>query len=173
VATPPFPVAEFALADEAATAQLGAALALAIEGASAAIEAHGLIVALTGELGAGKTAVVRATLRRLGISGPVKSPTYALVEPYVVSSLNFYHFDFYRLVDPEEFAAAGFREMFGPAQVCLVEWPEKAAGFLPAADLQIALQVAGAGRRATLTAASELGATCLQRITAAMAARSG
>lgn len=171
--SPACPVAEFALADEAATARLGAALAQAIEAASAAVEAQGLVVALAGELGAGKTALVRATLRRLGVSGPVKSPTFALVEPYVVSSLNFYHFDFYRLVDPEEFALAGFREMFGPAQVCLVEWPEKAAGFLPAADLQVALQLAGAGRRATLTAASELGASCLQRITAAMAESGG
>jgi tRNA threonylcarbamoyladenosine biosynthesis protein TsaE len=165
---PPQP-AEFALADESATAQLGAALARAIEAEAAAIAARGLVVALAGELGAGKTSVVRAMLRALGVAGTVRSPTFTLVEPYVVSSLDFYHFDFYRLADPEEFSFAGFRDLFGGASVCLIEWPEKAAGHLPAADLRIALRVAGEGRQASLTAATELGATCLDRITTEMA----
>jgi tRNA threonylcarbamoyladenosine biosynthesis protein TsaE len=103
-------------------------------------------------------------LRALGVTGAVKSPTFALVEPYVVSSLNFYHFDFYRLVDPEEFAFTGFREMFGPAAVCLAEWPDRAGRHLPVADLRFALQVAGDGRHARVTAATPLGGTCLQRI---------
>jgi tRNA threonylcarbamoyladenosine biosynthesis protein TsaE len=161
--------AEFALADERATARLGEAFARAIEGESSAIERQGLVVGLTGDLGAGKTSVVRALLRALGITGAVRSPTFTLVEPYVVSSLNFYHFDFYRLADPEEFSLAGFREMFGPAAVCLIEWPEKAAGSLPPLDLQIALRVADAGRHASLTAATELGAACLERIATEMA----
>jgi len=160
---------EFALPDEEATARLGAALAHSIEGEAAAIAAGGLVVALAGDLGAGKTSIVRAMLRTLGVTGAVKSPTFSLVEPYVVSRLDFYHFDFYRLADPGEFSSAGFREMFGPGAVCLVEWPDKAAGQLPAADLRMALQVADPGRHARLTAASELGAACLQRIATEMA----
>jgi tRNA threonylcarbamoyladenosine biosynthesis protein TsaE len=103
------------------------------------------------------------------VTGAVRSPTFTLVEPYVVSSLDFYHFDFYRLADPEEFSFAGFREMFGPASVCLIEWPDKVAGHLPQADLRIALRVADEGRQASLTAATELGAACLESITAEMA----
>ncbi|MBK9244868.1 MAG: tRNA (adenosine(37)-N6)-threonylcarbamoyltransferase complex ATPase subunit type 1 TsaE [Burkholderiales bacterium] len=126
-------------------------------------------MALAGDLGTGKTSVVRAMLRALGVAGPVRSPTFTLVEPYVVSSLNFYHFDFYRLGDPEEFSFAGFREMFGKSSVCLIEWPDKAAGHLPTADLRIALRLAGEVRHASLTAATELGAACLHRITTEMA----
>jgi tRNA threonylcarbamoyladenosine biosynthesis protein TsaE len=162
--------AEFALADERATAALGAALARAIEAAQAAIRAQGLVVGLSGDLGAGKTSLIRATLRALGVTGAVKSPTFTLVEPYVVSSLNFYHFDFYRFADPEEFSSAGFREMFGPGVICAVEWPEKAGSRLPTVDLRIALSVVGEGRHASLTATTQLGATCLQRITTEMAA---
>ncbi len=155
--------AEFALPDEGETARLGAAIARAIASAGAAISMTGLVISLSGELGAGKTSVVRAALRALGVTGAIKSPSFALVEPYVVSRLNFYHFDFYRLADSAEFASAGFRELFGPAAVCLIEWPEK-AGLLSAADVRITLQVAGDGRHAVLTAATELGATCLERI---------
>jgi tRNA threonylcarbamoyladenosine biosynthesis protein TsaE len=163
--------AEFALADERATARLGEALARAIDSETPAIARQGLVVALAGDIGAGKTTLVRATLRALGVAGAVRSPTFTLVEPYVVSSLNFYHFDFYRLADPEEFSLAGFREMFGPAAVCLIEWPEKAAGSLPPADLRIALRVAEEGRHASLAADTELGAACLERITTEMARR--
>lgn len=165
----PPPVIEFALADERETARLGAALAHAIEAEAATVSRRGLVVALAGDLGAGKTSLVRAALRTLGVSGPVRSPTFTLVEPYVVSSLNFYHFDFYRLADPEEFSFAGFRDLFGATAVCLIEWPDKAAGYLPTADLLIALAVAGQGRQATLTAATELGTECLQRIEKEMA----
>lgn len=166
----PIRPSEFALADEGATARLGAALAHAITVERGAIAASGLVVALSGELGTGKTSVVRAMLRALGVTGAVRSPTFTLLEPYVVSSLNFYHFDFYRLADPEEFSLAGFRDMFGPAAVCLIEWPDKAAGHLPTADLRIALRPAGPGRHASLTAATQLGAACLHRITTEMAA---
>ena len=164
----PVQSAEFALADEDATARLGQALARAVQGCAPAVARRGLVVALSGDLGAGKTSVVRAMLWALGVTGAVRSPTFTLVEPYVVSSLNFYHFDFYRLADPEEFSFAGFRDMFGPASVCLVEWPEKAAGSLPVADLRIALRVVDQGRLASLTAATELGEACLQRITTEM-----
>jgi tRNA threonylcarbamoyladenosine biosynthesis protein TsaE len=156
--------AEFALPDERATGRLGAALARAIGSEAAAIRTQGLVIALSGELGAGKTSLVRAALRAFGVTGPIKSPSFALVEPYVVSRLDFYHFDFYRLADPAEFAAAGFRDMFGPGAVCVIEWPEKAGPHLPATDLHITLRVIDEGRHAVLEAAGELGATCLQRI---------
>jgi tRNA threonylcarbamoyladenosine biosynthesis protein TsaE len=165
------PATEFALPDDAATARLGAALARAIEREADAIAASGLVVALCGELGAGKTSVVRAMLRALGVTGPVRSPTFTLVEPYVVSSIDFYHFDFYRLADPEEFSFTGFREMFGPGAVCLIEWPERAAGHVPEPDLRIVLRIEGEGRHASLTAGTKLGASCLQCIESEMTKR--
>lgn len=159
---------EFALPDDAATARLGAALAHAVDAERTAITSRGLVVTLRGELGAGKTALARAALRTLGVTGAIKSPTFALVEPYVVSSLNFYHLDFYRLASPDEFSFAGLRDLFGPGSVCLIEWPEKAGPRLPLADLSVALQVAGDGRHAVLTAATELGAACLKHMTTRM-----
>ncbi len=150
------------LADESATARLGAALAHAIERARGAIAARGLVIGLSGDLGAGKTSLVRAMLRTLGVTGPVKSPTFALLEPYVVSSLDFYHFDFYRFADPLEFDAAGFRELFGPGAVCVIEWPERAGGLAPTPDLALTLKVEEeGGRRVHLAAHSELGVECL------------
>lgn len=157
---------ELHLADERATERLGTLLAQTLFGERAAIEAAGFTLALTGDLGAGKTALVRACLRALGERGPVKSPTFSLLEPYVVSSLNFYHFDFYRFADPEEFLAAGFRELFGPGNVCAVEWPERARGALPTPDLEVTLSVEDRGRRCLLEARTPLGAACLQRIRA-------
>jgi len=97
----------------------------------------------------------------LGVSGPVKSPTFALLEPYSVSSLDFYHFDFYRFADPSEFGSSGFRDHFGPGRICAIEWPERAGPRLPTADLSIALSVDGDGRTVSITAASQLGEACL------------
>jgi tRNA threonylcarbamoyladenosine biosynthesis protein TsaE len=154
------------LPDEAATARLGAALAQALLAERTAIERKGLNLGLSGDLGAGKTALVRALLRALGETGPVKSPSYTLLEPYAVSRLNFYHFDFYRFAQAGEFASAGFRELFGAGSVCAVEWPEKAADALPPLDVRIELQVRGDGRVARLTAATETGARCLSRVRA-------
>jgi tRNA threonylcarbamoyladenosine biosynthesis protein TsaE len=153
----------FNLPDEAATAQMGAAFAAAIRAQLDAITARGLVLGLSGDLGAGKTSLVRAMLRSLGVTGSVKSPTFALVEPYTVSSLDFYHFDFYRFIDPREFAAAGFREMFGPGAICAVEWIERADG-VPAPDLALTLTVAAPGRRLHVRAQSELGVACLSEI---------
>lgn len=143
------------LADEAATLRLGADLAGAIE--------RGLAIFLHGDLGAGKTTLVRGLLHGLGHQGKVKSPTYTLVEPYVVSGLELYHFDLYRFIDPEEWLASGFRDYFNAQTVCIVEWPEQAAGFLPDADLDIRLQPHGSGRRAFMTAATSAGKRCLER----------
>ncbi len=139
----------FTLSDEEATLALGAALAPGM--------APGMVVTLRGELGAGKTTLVRGLLRALGVTGRVKSPTYALVEVYEVSRLNFYHFDFYRFHDPREWIDAGFREIFNGRNACLIEWPERAAGWLPPADLDIAIEMRDPGRLAVLTAGSPAG----------------
>ena len=125
----------------------------------------GMVIWLEGDLGAGKTTLVRGLLRAAGDSGPVKSPTYTLVEVHVVSGLNFYHFDFYRFNQAEEYLDAGLDEYFSGSGICLVEWPDKAAPYLPAADMRIELRVAanvaGEGRSAQIAAGSARGRTCL------------
>ncbi len=142
------------LADAAATQALGAALAPCL--------APGLAIGLAGDLGAGKTTLARGLLRALGVKGPIKSPTYALLEVYEVSSLYLYHFDFYRLADPDEWLSSGFREYFNHQAICLVEWPEHAAGLLPALDLEIVLEHREEGRVARLSAHGEAGERCLK-----------
>jgi len=144
------------LADENSTTQLGAEVAMVLH--------PGLVFYLVGDLGAGKTTLVRSVLRGLGYPGKVKSPTYTLVESYTVSSLNLYHFDLYRFADPEEWEASGFREYFNAHTVSFVEWPEKAAGCLPPADVIIHLAIRGPGREAELEAVSEAGRQCLNRL---------
>jgi tRNA threonylcarbamoyladenosine biosynthesis protein TsaE len=145
------------LPDEAATNALGRELAPLLT--------PGMVVWLDGDLGAGKTTLVRALLRTLGHAGPVKSPTYTLVEVYVISRLYLYHFDFYRFSDPEEFLDAGLDEYFRSDAVCLVEWPDKAAGFVPSADLALCLRFPAkdsfSGRVVDLFAYSERGRECL------------
>jgi len=141
------------LPDERATLALGAALATAIE--------PGLTIYLRGELGAGKTTVIRGLLRALGWQGPVRSPTYALVEVYAISRLDLHHFDFYRFHDPREWIDAGFRESFNGRTVSLIEWPERAGGLLPPADVEIDLELPAAGRNAVLTSRSLAGQKCL------------
>lgn len=172
MASPAFPAAELALPNPEATSLLGQALAHAVQRRIDAISRLGLQLNLSGDLGAGKTSLVRALLKALGVSGPVKSPTFALLEPYSVSSLDFYHFDFYRFADPAEFGSSGFRDLFGPGRICAIEWPERAGPRLPTADLTIALSVDGEGRRASLTAASQLGLGCLTSAVEEFQARS-
>lgn len=123
-----------------------------------------MVIYLSGELGAGKTTLARGLLRGLGYRGRVKSPTYTLVEVYEFSRLYLYHFDFYRFNDPRELGEAGFREYFNPDSVCLVEWPEKAAAELPAADVKIQMQVDGPGRRIGIFAETEAGRLCIERL---------
>jgi tRNA threonylcarbamoyladenosine biosynthesis protein TsaE len=144
------------LADASATERAGRLLAPTLT--------PGFVVTLSGDLGAWKTTLVRGVLRGMDIRGPVKSPTYTLVEPYAVSSLYLYHFDFYRLKDPEEWEAAGFREYFGKHAICLVEWPEKARGLLPHADLELALQITEPGRALTATALTERAEPCIDAL---------
>jgi len=137
------------LPDAEATERLGASLA--------AGAAPGRVLHLRGELGSGKTTVVRGALRALGFEGRVKSPTYAVVEPYAVSRLHLYHFDFFRLKEPKEWLDSGFREYFSPQSVCFVEWPERAGDTLPPPDLELKLEFAGSGRKARLTPLSSAG----------------
>ena len=104
-------------------------------------------IALHGELGAGKTTLVRHLLRALGVHGRVKSPTYAVVEPYELPGRPVWHFDFYRFDDPREWEDAGFRDIFAGGGLKIAEWPEKAAGLLPVADLDIHLSLADDDQR--------------------------
>lgn len=146
------------LADEAATLAAGARLAAHLR--------SGLTVYLHGDLGAGKTTFVRGLLHGLGHQGKVKSPTYTLVEPYVISRFNIYHFDLYRFADPEEWEAAGFRDYFNPQTICLVEWPEKAGDLLPAADMDVSLRPEDGGRALHIRANSIPAEQCLQAMNA-------
>jgi len=144
------------LPTEAATAALGTAIAPTL--------LAGMIIYVRGQLGAGKTTLVRGILTALGVKDRIKSPTYTLVEPYSVSSLYLYHFDFYRLRHPDEWVDAGFRDYFSSGAVCLVEWPDKAGAQLSAADMTIDLATAGDARKATLSADTEAGINCLRRL---------
>jgi len=122
-------------ADEAACAE--AAVRLAGQPAL-----HDAFIALHGPLGAGKTTFVRHLLRALGVTGRIKSPSYAVLEPHQAGSLAISHFDFYRFADPQEWVDAGFRDLFAAPGLKLVEWPEKATGMLPVPDLDLHLQPA-------------------------------
>ncbi|WP_395067001.1 tRNA (adenosine(37)-N6)-threonylcarbamoyltransferase complex ATPase subunit type 1 TsaE [Paraburkholderia silvatlantica] len=166
----------FDLADADATDAFGARFAHALDSLRAenhgAPPFHGLHVQLHGDLGAGKTSLVRATLRALGHTGRVRSPTYTLVEPYAVATpakpngeLQLYHFDLYRFSDPAEWADSGFREYFAQDAVCLVEWPQRAGGLLGVPDLVFSLEpdASGAGRVLTAYAYSASGKACLER----------
>ncbi|MDD3518037.1 MAG: tRNA (adenosine(37)-N6)-threonylcarbamoyltransferase complex ATPase subunit type 1 TsaE [Chromatiales bacterium] len=130
------------IADEAGMLALGARLA----GRLRATPESGAVIHLDGELGAGKTTLVRGLLQALGHRGVVKSPTYTLVEPYEIDGRRVYHFDLYRLADPEELELIGGRDYFDPAALCLVEWPERGGRFLPPPDLHVVIRIEDEGR---------------------------
>lgn len=162
------------LADEKATAAFGRALGRCVT--------PGLHIQLHGDLGAGKTTVVRAVLQALGHCSTVKSPTYSLVESYVLPyqedmhriefkqflKIYLYHFDFYRFNRSDDWQDAGFRELFSPGAICLVEWPEQAGSLLPKSDLSLRLEYNGTdaedGRKLEVQAFTEPGVQCLNRV---------
>lgn len=119
---------------------------------------------LRGDLGAGKTSFARALLRACGVTGRIKSPSYALLESYKVSNLYLYHLDFYRFSDPREWIDAGFRDILQKQAVVLIEWPEQAGGLLPLPDLEVNLSYAETGRQARLIAYSNKGQSWLTRL---------
>jgi tRNA threonylcarbamoyladenosine biosynthesis protein TsaE len=152
---------ELHFADAARTAACGAALAPSLRG--------GMVVTLRGDLGTGKTTLVRGLLRARGVEGPIKSPTYALVEHYPLSSLYFYHFDFYRFGRADDWDAAGFSEHFRDDAVCIIEWPERAGDRLPTPDVELSLAYPNdRGRVLRAPAHSDAGFACLKALRAAL-----
>lgn len=123
-----------------------------------------MVIWLRGDLGAGKTTLVRALLRALGHAGRVKSPTYTLMEPYEIGSLHLRHFDLYRFQDQDEWEAAGFRDEFNSSNICLIEWPEKAVERVPPADVELSLAIAPQGRSLSLRANTRIGRECLDSL---------
>lgn len=141
------------LPDEDATVALAQRLAACLK--------PGMVIYLRGDLGTGKTTLVRGMLNALGYTGRVKSPTYALVESYEAAGFDLRHFDLYRLHNVEEWEAAGFRDEFDGHNIFFIEWPEKGHGLIPRADVEIAIAVLNHGRNAKIQANNEMGKQCL------------
>lgn len=143
-------------ADAEAQEALGRRLAAALRG-------HG-VVYLQGDLGAGKTTLTRGLLRGYGHQGAVKSPTYTLVEPYELPGLTIYHFDLYRLTDPEELELMGIRDYWRPDSLVLIEWPERGQPLLPPADVVITIRAIPNGRELDVAAQNEYGHSVLNAL---------
>ncbi len=156
-------VAECFLGDERETAGLGARIAAGCPGDA--------VIFLFGQLGTGKTTLVRGVLAGLGYRGRVRSPTYTLVEPYTVGRRQVFHFDLYRLADPEELEYIGIRDYESTSAIWLVEWPERGVGMLPAPDLEIHLAHQGLGRVARFEPRTRIGSSIVKACTTDREAR--
>ncbi|CAA6810525.1 MAG: TsaE protein, required for threonylcarbamoyladenosine t(6)A37 formation in tRNA [uncultured Thiotrichaceae bacterium] len=132
---------EYFVEGEANMLAFGAALARNLP------DNKGCVITLQGDLGAGKTTLVRGFLQSLGHPGVVKSPTYTLVEPYHLNGRDIYHFDLYRLGEPDELEYIGFRDYFSPTSVCLLEWPERGENYLPTADIRLIISISDTSRK--------------------------
>ena len=144
------------LKNETETTEIGSKLASCLKG--------GEVIYLKGELGTGKTTLVRGVLNRLGHAGNVKSPTYTIVEPYLIDSHVIYHFDLYRLDDPEELESLGIRDYCDGQSICFFEWPEKGGNLLPNADIKLELTYLENTREVELTSKSDVGKTILKQL---------
>lgn len=144
------------IADEPAMVNLGKALAQT--------DVKNLTLYLNGNLGMGKTTFSRGVLQGFAHTGAVKSPTYTLVEPYEFADARVFHFDLYRLADPEELEYLGIRDYFAEQAIRLIEWPEKGQGLLPLADMTIDIESAGRGRRVKLRADTSAGQETLRKL---------
>lgn len=149
---------QLVLADEQATLNLAQQFAASLQ--------QGSVIYLHGNLGAGKTCFCRGVLQALGVQGRIKSPTFTLVEPYDVEQGQVFHFDFYRLADPEETAYLGIADYENMAYACFMEWPEKAQGYLPKADIEVTLQYQAVGRNIELLANTPKGEKIIELLTA-------
>jgi tRNA threonylcarbamoyladenosine biosynthesis protein TsaE len=154
--TADLPSKHYELADEDATVALAGKLAQHCE--------QGMVIYLEGDLGAGKTTFSRGFIQGLGHIGKVKSPTYTLVEPYEIAGWRIFHFDLYRLSDPEELEFMGIRDYFDSDCICLIEWPDKGAGLLAAADLHISIEYTQTGRTLSMQAKSTKGSDLLKQL---------
>jgi len=144
------------LADESATIALARRLAASLK--------PGMVIYLHGDLGAGKTTLVRGVLNALGYNGRVKSPTYAPVEHYHIGGLDLRHFDLYRLHDKEEWDTAGFRDEFDGHNIFFIEWPERALELIPQADMIFCFVILLRGRDVEIQAKTSTGKECLRRL---------
>lgn len=152
------------LADEEQTIAFGRRLAKAVSQRHGPVEHVAGRLFLQGDLGAGKTTLVRGVLRGLGYQGAVKSPTYTLVEPYELNGMAIYHFDLYRLSDPEEVAFLGVDEYLQAENLCLIEWPERGGAYLPGADISLEMETEAGGRRLSWQALTDAGRKIEERL---------
>jgi tRNA threonylcarbamoyladenosine biosynthesis protein TsaE len=144
------------LEDEQATVAMGGVLAKNIT--------QGAVIYLHGDLGAGKTTFTRGVVQGFGHTGKVKSPTYTLVEPYELENQSIYHFDLYRLADPEELEFMGIRDYFNDKSICMIEWPEKGAEFLATADLELTLEYVAQKRKVSIMGKTQKGEEIVDRL---------